>query len=86
MGANSFAPALFVDMTPLAQLVCALLESSDPVADLGDDVMMRAALEPLESLFAARDLLTATAVLEAVTPMILETTVLLDNAAAAETG
>jgi hypothetical protein len=69
-------------MTPLAQLVLALLESSDPVADLGDDALMRTALAPLESLFAPRDLLTATAVLEAVTPMIAETTALLDEPAA----
>jgi hypothetical protein len=74
-----------MDMTPLAQLVSALLESSDPVADIGDDLIMRTALAPLESLFAPRDLLTATAVLEALTPMIVETTVLLDMPAA-ETG
>jgi hypothetical protein len=70
------------DMTPLAQLITALLESSDPVADIGDDLMMRTALAPLESLFAPRDLLVATAVLEAVTPMIRETSALLETPAA----
>lgn len=74
-----------MDMTPLAQLVSALLESSDQVADVGDDLLMRTALAPLESLFAPKDLLTATAVLEAITPMIHETAVLLDLPAA-ETG
>jgi hypothetical protein len=46
---------------------------------------MRTALAPLESLFAPHDLLTATAVLEALTPMIVETNVLLEMPAA-ETG
>jgi hypothetical protein len=72
-------------MTPLAQLVSALLESSDQVADVGDDLLMRTALAPLEALFAPTDLLTATAVLEAIPTMILETTMLLDMPAA-ETG
>lgn len=69
-------------MTPLAQLVSALLESSDPVADIADEELTRTALEPLESLFAPRDLLIATAVLEAITPLVLETTVLLEMPAA----
>jgi hypothetical protein len=72
-------------MTPLAQLVSALLESSEQVLDVGDDLLMCTALAPLEALFGPHDLLTATAVLEAIQPMIVETTVLLDMPAA-ETG
>jgi hypothetical protein len=72
-------------MTPLSQLVIALLESTDPVADVLADIQLTPELEdaprvlsamlaPLEQLYEPRDLLVATAVLEAVTPMIVETT------------
>jgi hypothetical protein len=75
-------------MSPLAQLVDALLESTDPVLSILDDVSLApspddarlalsAMLAPLEQLYDPRDLLVATAVLEAVTPMILETNLLL---------
>ena len=76
-------------MTPLAQLVNALLESTDPVLSILDDAacddarpMLSAALAPLELLYEPRDLLTATAVLEAVAPMILQTGMLLSAAPA----
>jgi hypothetical protein len=75
-------------MSPLAQLVDALLESTDPVVAVLDDVdlapgpgdarmMLSAMLAPLEQLYDPRDLLVATAVLEAVVPMILRTNLLL---------
>jgi hypothetical protein len=75
-------------MTPLAQLVDALLESTDPVLQVLDDVdlapspgdarmMLGAMLAPLEQLYDPRDLLVATAVLEAVVPMILQTNLVL---------
>ena len=86
-------------MTPLAQLVDALLESTEPVTRILDDVdlsfeppdpdemrvILGSILAPLEQLYQPRDLLIATAVLEAVTPMILETRLLFDplNARAA---
>jgi hypothetical protein len=68
-------------MTPLLQLVDALLESTDPVysivddADLADDprTALGAILAPLEQLYDPRDLLVATAVLEAVAPMLQRT-------------
>jgi hypothetical protein len=79
-------------MTPLSQLVGVLLESALPVTQILDDIdlsleppapeemrmLLRGALAPLETLFAGRDLLIATAVLEAAMPMIVETTMLLD--------
>jgi hypothetical protein len=72
-------------MTPLLQLVDALLESTDPVFSIVDDVHLsgdpREALElilaPLEQLYEPRDLLVATAVLEAVAPMLHQTGMLL---------
>ena len=75
-------------MTPLAQLVEALLESTDPVLSILDDVdlapgpgearlMLSAMLAPLEQLYDPSDLLVATAVLEAVVPMIAQTNLLL---------
>jgi hypothetical protein len=78
-------------MTPLLQLVDALLESTDPVysivddADLADDPRhaLGAILAPLEQLYDPRDLLVATAVLEAVAPMLHQTGLLL---AASPTG
>ena len=72
-------------MTPLHQLVDALLESTDPVYSIVDDVELapdaRAALSailaPLEQLYEPHDLLIATAVLEAVAPMLHQTGLLL---------
>ena len=72
-------------MTPLLQLVDALLESTDPVYSIVDDVdlsddprtALGAILAPLERLYEPRDLLVATAVLEAVAPMLQETGLLL---------
>ena len=72
-------------MTPLLQPVDALLESTDPVFSIVDDVDLspdpRAALSaipaPLEQLYEPRDLLVATAVLEAVAPMLHQTGLLL---------
>lgn len=69
-------------MTPLEQLVDALMESADPVLDLVDGthearLLLSATLAPLEQLYAARDLLVATAVLEAITPLLADTTLLL---------
>jgi len=68
-------------MTPLLQLVDALLESTDPVFSIVDDVdlspdpraALSAILAPLEQLYEPRDLLVATAVLEAVAPMLHQT-------------
>jgi hypothetical protein len=75
-------------MTPLAQLVDAILDSTDPVIQVLDGVdfapgpddarrMLSAMLAPLERLYEARDLLIATAVLEAVAPMIFQASLLL---------
>lgn len=72
-------------MTPLHQLVDALLESTDPVFAIIDDVdlapdargAISAILAPLEQLYEPRDLLVATAVLEAVAPLLHETGILL---------
>jgi hypothetical protein len=75
-------------MNPLAQLVDALLESTDPVLSILDDMALSpspddarlalsAVLAPLEQLYDPRDLLIATAVLEAVPPMVLQTNALL---------
>jgi len=72
-------------MTPLLQLVDALLESTDPVYAIVDDVdlapdaraALSAILAPLEQLYEPHDLLIATAVLEAVAPMLHQTGVLL---------
>jgi hypothetical protein len=72
-------------MTPLLQLVDALLESTDPVYSIVDDVnpsddarsTLSAILAPLEQLYEPRDLLVATAVLEAVAPMLHQTGMLL---------
>jgi hypothetical protein len=77
-------------MTPLDQLTYALLESTAPVTEILDDVELAPAAEdirplvgsilaPLEALFAPRDLLTATAVLEAATPLLMETVLLVPN-------
>lgn len=68
-------------MTPLHQLVDALLESTDPVFSIIDDVdlapdargALNAILAPLEQLYAPQDLLVATAVLEAVVPLLHQT-------------
>ena len=68
-------------MTPLLQLVDALLESTDPVFSIVDDddlssdprAALSAILAPLEQLYEPRDLLVATAVLEAVAPMLHQT-------------
>jgi len=72
-------------MTPLHQLVDALLDSTDPVFSIIDDVdlaldaraALSAILAPLEQLYDASDLLVATAVLEAVAPMLHQTELLL---------
>ena len=72
-------------MTPLHQLVDAILESTDPVYSIVDDVdlsddprtALGAILAPLEQLYEPRDLLVATAVLEAVAPMLHQTGLLL---------
>ena len=72
-------------MSPLLQLVDALLESTDPVFSIVDDVdhspdpraALSAILAPLEQLYDPRDLLVATAVLEAVAPMLHQTGLLL---------
>jgi hypothetical protein len=72
-------------MTPLHQLVEALLESTDPVYSIIDDVelapdargALSAILAPLEQLYEPHDLLIATAVLEAVAPMLHQTGLLL---------
>jgi hypothetical protein len=72
-------------MTPLHQLVEALLESTDPVFTIVDDVelapdargALSAILAPLEQLYAPQDLLVATAVLEAVAPLLHQTGMLL---------
>ena len=73
-------------MTPLLQLVDALLESTDPVFSIVDDDLspdpraaLSAILAPLEQLYEPRDLLVATAVLEAVAPMLRQTGLLLPN-------
>jgi hypothetical protein len=65
-------------MTPLAQLVEALLESTDPIIDLPGDpqTMVGAILAPLEQLYDSRDLLIATAVLEAAVPLLQQTSLL----------
>ena len=72
-------------MTPLHQLAEALLESTDPVFSIVDDVdlapdarsALSAILAPLEQLYAPQDLLVATAVLEAVAPLLHQTEMLL---------
>jgi hypothetical protein len=72
-------------MTPLHQLVEAILESTDPVYSIVDDVelapdahsALAAILAPLEQLYQPQDLLIATAVLEAVAPMLHQTGLLL---------
>ncbi|WP_028062116.1 hypothetical protein [Solirubrobacter soli] len=72
-------------MTPLHQLVDALLESTDPVFSIIDDVdlapdargALSAILAPLEQLYQPQDLLVATAVLEAVAPLLHQTEMLL---------
>jgi len=72
-------------MTPLLQLVDAILESTDPVYSIVDDVglapdaraALSAILAPLEQLYEPHDLLIATAVLEAVAPMLHQTGLLL---------
>jgi hypothetical protein len=82
-------------MTPLAQLVDALLESTAPVTQILDEVafapippdpdelreILSGALAPLESLLDPRDLLIATAVLEAAAPRLLESVLLLPEPA-----
>jgi hypothetical protein len=72
-------------MTPLHQLVEAILESTDPVYSIVDDVelapdahsALASILAPLEQLYQPQDLLIATAVLEAVAPMLQQTGLLL---------
>jgi len=72
-------------MTPLVQLVEALLESTDPVYSIIDDVdlapdartALSTILAPLAELYEPRDLLVATAVLESVAPMLHQTGLLL---------
>jgi hypothetical protein len=75
-------------MTPLEQFAYALLESAAPVTEIVDDVcyvpphpeelraLLGTVLAPLETLFEPRDLLTATAVLEAAAPVLVETMML----------
>jgi hypothetical protein len=75
-------------MTPLHQLVDALLESTDPVYSIVDDIelapdahgALASILAPLEQLYEPRDLLIATAVLETVAPMLHQTGLLLSAA------
>jgi hypothetical protein len=78
-------------MTPIAQLVDALLESTAPVNQILDEVsyapvppdpdelraLLSEALAPLDLLLSPRDLLITTAVLEAVAPRLLESAMLL---------
>src|SRR3954449_12662768 len=78
------------DMTPLAQFVGALLESTAPVTQILDDIdlapdplepddmqaLLGNVLAPLAALFEPRDLLVATAVLEAASPILAETLML----------
>jgi hypothetical protein len=77
-------------MSPLEQLAYALAESTAPMTDILDDVqltpylgdvapLVSSLLEPLEALFAPRDLLVAAAVLEAATPLLAETVLLVPN-------
>ena len=79
-------------MTPLHQLVDALLESTDPVtrssttSTCTDAALLSAILAPLEQLYEPHDLLIATAVLEAVAPMLHQTGLLLACPAYRETG
>lgn len=71
-------------MTPLAQLVDAIIESADPALQIIDDVELAPGpddarltlgnlLAPLEHAYSSRDLLVATAVLESVVPLLTET-------------
>jgi hypothetical protein len=61
-------------MTPLHQLVDALLETTDQlVDDLDPHATLLAVLTPLEQLYDPRDILITTAVLEAVAPMLQRT-------------
>jgi len=65
-------------MTPLHQLVDALLETTDQLMDDSDPhATLLASLSPLEQLYDPHDLLIATAVLEAVAPMLHHTGLLL---------
>jgi len=65
-------------MTPLLQLVDALLETTDQlIDDVDPHATLLAVLAPLEQLYEPHDLLIATAVLEAVAPMLQQTELLL---------
>jgi hypothetical protein len=65
-------------MTPLFQLVDALLETSDQLIDDVDaHATLLSILAPLEQLYEPHDLLIATAVLEAVAPLLHHTGLLL---------
>ena len=77
-------------MTPLSEFVEAVLECTAPVTQILDEVsftpyppdadelrdLLSSMLKPLEALLAPRDLLTATAVLEAATPRLAESLLL----------
>lgn len=64
-------------MTPLEQFAHALEETAFPAADMIDSGFPpRDVLAPLGALFEPRDLLTATAVLEAAAPLLAETLLL----------
>jgi hypothetical protein len=63
-----------MDMTPLHQLIDALLDATDHVID---EVDLHVILAPLEQLYEPHDLLIATAVLQAVAPMLHQTGLLL---------
>jgi hypothetical protein len=65
-------------MTPLHQLVDALLDTTDHLIDeIDPHATLLAVLGPLEQLYEPRDLLVATAVLETVAPMLHQTGLLL---------
>jgi hypothetical protein len=82
-------------MTPLTGFVNAVLECAAPVTQILDEVscpslapdaeelreLLSGALAPLESLLCARDLLVATAVLEAAAPRLEESLMLLPHPA-----
>ena len=77
-------------MTPLSEFVAAVLECTAPVTQILDEVsftavpadpddlrdLLQSMLAPLEALLTPRDLLTATAVLEAATPRLAESLLL----------
>ena len=77
-------------MTPLTEFVDAVLECTAPVAEILDEVsfspappdrdelrdLLGSMLAPLEALLNPRDLLIATAVLEAATPRLAQSLLL----------